>query len=78
VNKLLEALEQKRGDTSIVEFAEGLGMHFSSYYRLLRGERGIGADLERRIMRRYPELTLVFLQQFSPSEHQEVPTEHQE
>lgn len=67
MDKLVEALEKKRGDTPVKAFAAGLGMHFSTYYRLLKGERGIGADLLERILRRYPDLTLVFLRQIEPS-----------
>ena len=58
---LLEALEKKRGDISIPVFSRKLGVSESTYYRLLKGKRGIGADLERRIVKRFPDLALVLL-----------------
>jgi len=66
MDKLIEALEKKRGDTPIALFAKRLGVHYSTYYRLLKGERGVGADLQRRILTHYPELALVFLSTISP------------
>ena len=71
MDELVAALEKRRGDIPVVEFARGLGIHFSSYYRLLKGERGLGVNLQRRILRRYPELTLVFLSQVSSGDDQD-------
>lgn len=65
MDQLLEALEKKRGKIPVAMFADDLGIHYSTYYRLLKGERGLGADLQKRIIRRYPDLALVFLQRFS-------------
>lgn len=68
VDQLVEALERKRGSIPVALFAKDLGIHFSTYYRLLKGERGLGADLQERIIRRYPDLALVFLQRFSSAD----------
>ncbi len=63
MDKMVEALEKKRGDTPVVEFAEGLGVHFTTYYKWLKGERLIGPRIFKKILMRYPDLTLVFLRQ---------------
>ena len=74
MDAFLEALERKRGKMSVAVFADELGIHYSTYYRLLRGERGLGADVQRRIIRRYPELALVFLSGISPFGDEVDPT----
>jgi DNA-binding IclR family transcriptional regulator len=53
---LIEALEQKRGDMSIPVFAEKLGIHHTTYYRILMGEREIGLHVQKQILAQFPEL----------------------
>lgn len=65
---LIEALEKKRGGMSTVDFAESIGMNASHYYRILKGERGIGRRSLERIIARYPELGYLFLLQASTTE----------
>jgi DNA-binding IclR family transcriptional regulator len=58
---LIEALEQKRGDMSIPVFAEKLGIHHTTYYRILMGEREIGLHVQKQILAQFPELAHVVL-----------------
>lgn len=71
--KLVTAIERRRGDTSIVEFAESIGMNPSHYYRILKGERGIGRRSLERIIARYPELGPFFLVSVSTTEEDNSP-----
>lgn len=53
---LIEALEAKRGDLSISVFAKQLGMDQSHYWRILHGERQIGAQMLKAILATFPDL----------------------
>ncbi len=66
MDKLIEALEAKRGNRSKTAFAAELGMEYTTYWRIIRGDRGVGPDTLARILTVYPDLVRVFLPKESP------------
>lgn len=73
LDTLIEQLEKKRGDTSVMEFAKHLGIHGNTYYRIVKGQRGVGPGTLEKILARYPDLGLLFLPGYSPVGDAESP-----
>lgn len=72
MEKIIKALWAKKEEEkkSIVEMAGDIGIHFSTLYRILNGERTMGMDTFQKILRAYPDLnpmmTALFLSEKSP------------
>lgn len=58
---ILSALERERDGEPVAAFARRLGVHRSTYHRWLTGERGIGAQSQRRIFAVFPGLAVRYL-----------------
>ncbi len=56
----VEKAEEKRGQTSIREFASDLGIDYSAWARIIKGERQVSPAIQQRILAKYPDL-LVWL-----------------
>lgn len=54
--RLIEALQQRRGDRTIVALASDIDVVQSNLGRFLAGQQELGIDLARKIAARYPEL----------------------
>ena len=72
MEKLLEALEEKRGELPVVEFAPGLGVSPATYYRWLKGERSINIEALKNIIRTYPDLALVVMVELAKPEEEDA------
>lgn len=54
--RLIESLRSRQGERSQQEFATELGVAQGTVSKIYSGYRGIGPDVARKIVRRYPEL----------------------
>lgn len=61
MSKFLKALNARKGDQTLAEMGEVLGISPSALSRILRGHSGISSDILRRIFQAYPDLYPIWL-----------------
>lgn len=61
MSEFLKALNARKGDRTLAEYAEVFDISPSALSRILRGHSSISADILRRIFQVYPELFQTWL-----------------
>lgn len=67
MEKIITALLAKKEQEgkSVAEMADDIGIHFSTLYRILNGQRTMGMDTFQKVLKAYPdvnpEIAAIFL-----------------
>lgn len=72
MEKIIAALlaKKEQDGKSVAQMADDIGIHFSTLYRILNGQRTMGMDTLQKILRAYPDvnpkMAAIFLPEKSP------------
>lgn len=61
MNAFLSALNERRGGKTLKDWSEDLNISESALSRILNGQSGMRSDVLRRILRAYPDLFPIWL-----------------